>query len=239
MPNHYRLGMPRTDETTWLNSWCLRRASALCRLPEAISCRTARSSHVAVGLALAAHMAPETMGGVSVVVVPHNLEANPGLETDLRSEHSAVLGGVVLGGPDRISEDTRDLLRQILRQPERAAILEAVHSSLGDVGAILAAALALIGALAVAKTTVPVIADSTIATLHSGFDTVRRQIERERVTLAEPKINKDGPVTTDDGSETHAERKVSFDRPFTAPRSLCRCAHVHPLTDRAYRERYL
>lgn len=167
------------------------------------------SPDVAVGLALAAYMAPETMGGVSVVVVPHNLEADPGLETDLRSEHSAVLGGVVLGGPDRISEDTRDLLRQILRQPERAAILEAVHSSLGDVGAILAAALALIGALAVAKTTVPVIADSTIATLHSGFDTVRRQIEREQVTLAGTKINKDGPVTTDGGSETHAERKGS------------------------------
>lgn len=119
---------------------------------------------VAVGLALAAHIATTSAGthGVSFVVVPRYLEADPDLEAQLRRQHSAVLDGVVLGGPVRISEDTRLLLRQILRQPERSAVLGAIRSLLGDGGTVIAAFLALIGSVAVAAKELPVITPDVI-----------------------------------------------------------------------------
>jgi hypothetical protein len=101
---------------------------------------------VAVGLALAAHIARARpkLGGVSLVVVPEYLEADPALENDLRAQTGEVLGGIVLGGPGRISEDTRTLLRQILRPPAETGALAALQSSLGDTAGVIAAILALL-----------------------------------------------------------------------------------------------
>ena len=101
---------------------------------------------VAVGLALAAHMARDhpNLGGVSLVVVPEYLEADTALENRLRSQHGEVLGGIVLGGEDRISDDTRTLLREILHRPDRAGILAAIKDDLGDTEGFIAAILALL-----------------------------------------------------------------------------------------------
>ena len=52
---------------------------------------------VAVGLALAAHMARANREKVSLVVVPHYLESDLELEKELQSQHELVTGGVVLG----------------------------------------------------------------------------------------------------------------------------------------------
>jgi hypothetical protein len=101
---------------------------------------------VAVGLALAAHIARDNphLGDVSLVVVPEYLEADPALENDLRAQKREVLGGIVLGGPGRISDDTRTLLRQILRPPEDTSILGGLKGSLGDAAGVIAAILALL-----------------------------------------------------------------------------------------------
>jgi hypothetical protein len=111
--------------------------------------RTGKSDYLpdaAVGLALAAHMARDHRepGSVSLVVVPEYLEADPALENSLRAQHGEVLGGIVLGGVGRISDDTQTLLRQILRPPDQADILGALQGSLGDLGGVIAAILALV-----------------------------------------------------------------------------------------------
>jgi hypothetical protein len=101
---------------------------------------------VAVGVALAAHMARDhpKLGGVSLVVVPEYLEADPALENNLRAQKGEVLGGVVLGGPGRISDDTRTLLRQILHPPDQTGVVGALRESLGDLAGVIAAILALL-----------------------------------------------------------------------------------------------
>jgi hypothetical protein len=111
---------------------------------------------VAVGLALAAHMARDhpNLGGVSLVLVPEYLEADPALENNLRAQHGEVLGGVVLGSDGRISDDTRTLLRQILRPTDRGAILGALQANRGNVEGLIAAILALLLAAAASAATV-------------------------------------------------------------------------------------
>jgi hypothetical protein len=96
---------------------------------------------VAVGLALAAHIA--LTRDVSFVVVPRYLEADPELEEELRTDHHPVLGGLLLGGEDRISEDTRILLREILQARDVPGIVVAIHGALGDFGTLVAALVAL------------------------------------------------------------------------------------------------
>ena len=71
-------------------------------------------SDVAVGLALAAHMAEANHEKVSLVVIPHYLESDRELENTLESQHELVTGGVVLGETPTVPEDTRVLLRQLL-----------------------------------------------------------------------------------------------------------------------------
>ena len=119
---------------------------------------------VAVAVALAAHLARTSQGSdaVSVVIVPRYLEADPGLEQKLRDQGGGVLGGVVLGGPGRISEDTQTLLRQILRGPDKAGILGAVHGFLGDLLTVLAAVLALVAGAAATQTGWPLVPAITV-----------------------------------------------------------------------------
>ena len=97
---------------------------------------------IAVGLALAAHMA-RMDGGVSLVVVPRYLEANAELVAKLGQQHRLVKGGVILGDPNNLSEDTRALLRQLLTSTDEQAVLGEIRTNLGLVAPLLAALAAL------------------------------------------------------------------------------------------------
>lgn len=100
---------------------------------------------VAIGLALAAHMARANGEKVSLVVVPHYLESDHGLENKLQSQHELVTGGVVLGQTPTVPEDTRTLLRQLLTSRDRQGVLGHLKDNLGSVGTLIAALLALVG----------------------------------------------------------------------------------------------
>lgn len=105
---------------------------------------------VAVGLALAAHMAQVRRENkapdqdVSLVVVPSYLEAGPRLEDELREQPKLVKSGLVVGQTKVFSDDMRALLRQLLTSTNRQGILGALQDNLGKVQTLLAALLALI-----------------------------------------------------------------------------------------------
>jgi hypothetical protein len=106
---------------------------------------------VAVGLALAAHLAraantPTTKPEVTLVVVPRDLESDPPLEQQLRDQHALVQGGVVLGSTRIMSDDLRALLRQILTATNQQDFLGQIQNDLGLDASLLAGLLALIGA---------------------------------------------------------------------------------------------
>ena len=128
---------------------------------------------VAVGLALAAHMAAapkatalRVVSGVvtrdfatitvlrrvaaprpvvSLVVVPRFLETDAGLEDQLRNQHELVQGGVVLGSAGILTEDTHVLLRQILTSTDQQSVLSQIGTNLGLIGSLLVGLLALVG----------------------------------------------------------------------------------------------
>ena len=108
---------------------------------------------VAVGLALAAHMARANGEDVSLVVVPHYLESDLELENKLQSQHKPVMSGVVLGQTPTVPEDTRALLRQLLTSRDRQGVLAQVQDNLGSVGPLFAALLAVAGFGAAAQKT--------------------------------------------------------------------------------------
>jgi hypothetical protein len=104
---------------------------------------------VAVGLALASHLAAQTPTAspkVSLVVVPRGyLEAEPQLEQQLRDQGGLVQGGVVLGSTRILPDGTQALLRQILTSTDRQTLLGQVQAALGSVEPVVAALLALAG----------------------------------------------------------------------------------------------
>lgn len=106
---------------------------------------------VAVGLALAAHMARVLRSQVSLVVVPRYVEADPGLEKQLEHEKAAVTGGVVLGQTTTVPEDTQALLRQLLTSVDRDNLLTQIQANLESVGPLIAALVALLGLAGVAR----------------------------------------------------------------------------------------
>jgi hypothetical protein len=107
-------------------------------------------SDVAVGLALAAHMAKANHETVSLVVIPHYLESDQELENTLESQHELVTGGVVLGETPTVPEDTRVLLRQLLTSTDRQGVAAQLQANLGSVASLIAALLALGGLAAAA-----------------------------------------------------------------------------------------
>ena len=128
---------------------------------------------VAVGLALAAHIARGSKGrDVSLVVIPPYLEANPGLEESLRGQSVAVDGGIVLGETDRIPDETVALLRQILRGSDWTTTFGAVQGVITAVGAVLAALAAL--------------ALGTVVATERGRRGVKKLIVKVRDILNEP-----------------------------------------------------
>jgi hypothetical protein len=116
-------------------------------------------SDVAVGLALAAHMATTNNEKVSLVVIPHYLESDPKLESTLESQHELVTGGVVLGETPTVPEDTRVLLRQLLTSTDRQGLAAQVQANLGSVGSLIAALLALGGLAAAGRLAGPILID--------------------------------------------------------------------------------
>ena len=108
---------------------------------------------VAIGLALAAHLARANQEKVSLVVVPHYLESDPELEHKLQSQHELVTGGVTLGQTPTVPEDTRALLRQLLTARDRQGVLGQLQDNLGSVGPLIAALLALGGLAAATRIT--------------------------------------------------------------------------------------
>jgi hypothetical protein len=112
---------------------------------------------VAIGLALAAHLARAPQD-VSLVVIPRYLEAAPKLENELRRHRQLVEGGVVLGQKGVLSEDTRALLRQVIAARDRNGILGELRSDLGSVQTVILAILALLGLAAAAGTAPQVVA---------------------------------------------------------------------------------
>lgn len=91
---------------------------------------------VAIGLALAAHMATP-QHEVSLVVVPRYLEADPELEDLLQSQSELVTGGIVLGQTPTLPQDTSILLRQSLYSPSRLNQLVNLTTPLGLAVAII------------------------------------------------------------------------------------------------------
>jgi len=112
---------------------------------------------VAVGLALAAHLASTRHAQVSLVVVQPYLEADPVLESQLQNQPTAVTGGVVLGETATVPQDTVALLRHLLRVPSQPSLLAQIRTNLQKIGALLTALLALVGAGAVAQAAEPAV----------------------------------------------------------------------------------
>jgi hypothetical protein len=112
---------------------------------------------VAVGLALAAHMAKADGDSVSLVVVPHYLESDPGLESNLEGQHELVTGGVVLGETPTVPEATATLLRQLLAARDGHGVLAQAQAELGSVGTLIGALLAFFGLTTAAGLGAPIV----------------------------------------------------------------------------------
>lgn len=115
----------------------------------AVARRPGYPPDVAVGLALAAHMARE-YPAVSLVVLPRYLEADRALENQLRDQRKLVQGGVVLGSAGILTEDTHALLRQILTSTDQQAVLSQKQTILSSISSSLDSVLPLIGGAAAA-----------------------------------------------------------------------------------------
>jgi hypothetical protein len=148
---------------------------------------------VAIGLALAAHMATPWQG-VSLVVVPRYLEADAPLEQLLQKQSELVTGGIVLGQTPTLPEDTSILLRQSLYSPSRLDRLVSLTSPLG-------LAVTIIGLLGLGAVAAPAVTDSGVLLVQNVVDLGRRFTGRSR----DPKKTKtEGgvKVTTNSGPLT-------------------------------------
>lgn len=105
---------------------------------------------VAIGLALAAHMATKEQK-VSLVILPRYLQANLRLEQQLRNQHERVEDGIVLGETGVLSEDTQALVRQILTTTDDTTIWGELRTTFGSFKDLIPAILALLGVAATIK----------------------------------------------------------------------------------------
>jgi hypothetical protein len=148
------------------------------------------SPDVAVGLALASHLA-DAKREVSFVIVPRHLEADQELQDQLHKGQELVMGGVVLGQTGIVSEDTRALLRLVITSTDHQGVLEEIRTSLGSLGAAVAAVLALL-ALGTAAGLAPGLAQRAVERVPAQtewrvmMNTVRPWQRREEPPRAEP-----------------------------------------------------
>jgi hypothetical protein len=106
---------------------------------------------IGVGLALAGHIATPRRE-VTLVVVPRYLQADPGLEDQLRQQRQTVERGVLLGQSGILSEDTHALLRQVIAARDTRGILGEARTDVDAAKAALAALLAVFGFGTAART---------------------------------------------------------------------------------------
>jgi hypothetical protein len=126
---------------------------------------------VAVGLAVAEHLAKADGEQVSLVVIQRYLEADPQLEKRLRTQPALVKGGIVLGQTPTVTADTRALLRRLLTTADQQSLLNQIQATLGSAGPLIAALLALVGlgaAAALAAPTIIALGTSEIRELLAG-----------------------------------------------------------------------
>jgi hypothetical protein len=133
---------------------------------------------VAVGLALAAHMAREN-GQVSLIAVPRYLPADPELEAALRERRELVTGGVVLGQTEILPEDTRALLRQVLTSTDRSGFLGELKTALGSFQTFIIALLTLLAARAAVRAA-PQFVDQLVAQRVEGRTIVAQAKDQTR-----------------------------------------------------------
>jgi hypothetical protein len=136
------------------------------------------SPDVAVGLALAAHLAHEGRP-VSLVVVPRYLEADLQLEHQLRAQREQIDRSIVLGQTPTVSDDTRALLRQLVSTPSRLDQLLSLEPSLG-------LAVAILGLLGVFAAAAPAVIDAGIVAAEVAefmYDTGSQVARRARSIL--------------------------------------------------------
>lgn len=147
-------------------------------------------SDVAVGLALAVHMAEANHEKVSLVVIPHYLESDQELENTLESQHELVTGGVVLGETPTVPEDTRVLLRQLLTSTDRQGVAAQVQANLGSVGSLIAALLALGGLVTAARIAAPVVIERLARAERERPERERKKRARKAEKRMEREIKK-------------------------------------------------
>ena len=97
-------------------------------------------------MALAAHLAKTDGQAVSLVVVPRYLEADLGLENQLKGQRASwfrVASSSVC--PAFLPEDTSALLRQLLRSVDQQGVLAQLENDLGFVGLLITALITLLG----------------------------------------------------------------------------------------------
>lgn len=164
---------------------------------------------VAVGLALAAHLATAN-GQVSLIVVPRHLEAHPELETVLRNRRELVTGGIVLGETGILSEDTRALLRQVLTSTGRSGFLGELRSTLQSFEALIAVLLALLGAGVVAQS-----APKVVVQLVEGRPIMEQAKERFPRPFKRPEPAKKGAPAEPDQPVAPAPVPYSRDDAWT------------------------
>ena len=141
---------------------------------------------VAVGLAVAEHLAKADGEQVSLVVIQRYLEADPKLEEMLRTQPALVTGGIVLGQIPTVPADTQALLRQVLTTADRQSLANQIQATLGSAGPLIAALLALVALGAAAALAAPVI-------IAVGTGTIRELLIRPQTR---PVITPDPPPKT-------------------------------------------
>ena len=99
---------------------------------------------VTVGLVLAAHLATSFDRNVSMVVLPRYIGSDLRLDQQLRDQRDVVSRGIVVGREGSIPEETRVVLRQILRSQDQLGRGERLRATFSDLGGLLTALLALL-----------------------------------------------------------------------------------------------
>jgi hypothetical protein len=150
---------------------------------------------VAIGLALAAHIAATDRMQVSLVVVPRDPQVDREAQAQLRKQNELVEDGIVLGQTGVLSDDSRTVLRQIIAQRDRSSRLTAA-GDLGEKALLLIAAILGLLALQTAAPVTRTVVGGLVSTAARGLTgTTRRE-------------TKGGPaVSPDEGSSDRRDQR--------------------------------
>lgn len=113
---------------------------------------TPQAPDVAVATVLAAHLAEDLGQKTTVIVVPRYAESDRELLAALRRDGNAIEEGILIGGPRRVSEGARELVRQLTTSTPPKTFVERVTQAYGPVQELVAAVVALLGVATAART---------------------------------------------------------------------------------------